>query len=198
MSYRVAGRTDRGTRQIRRQLVCGLQNVWRHATGTLPPMPLPRALARFNRRVTNPVLSLVTRHLRQFAMVRHTGRVSGRAYETPVAAFRRDGVVLIALTYGPEADWVRNVIAAGGCDLITRGTVSRWSIPQVVPLTDVRHQLPALVRGVPVAPAISPGPAPDGRLKTVRRLDRARRSTWPPALSSPSGATPRGLHPCRR
>ena len=26
----------------------------------------------------------------------------------------------IALTYGPETDWVKNVLAAGGCELRTR------------------------------------------------------------------------------
>ncbi len=30
-------------------------------------------------------------------------------------AFRRGGRLTFALTYGPKADWVRNVLAADGC-----------------------------------------------------------------------------------
>jgi hypothetical protein len=30
-------------------------------------------------------------------------------------AFQRGDLVTFALTYGPDADWVRNVIAAGAC-----------------------------------------------------------------------------------
>jgi hypothetical protein len=28
---------------------------------------------------------------------------------------------VIALTYGPDTDWVKNVLATGGCTLLTRG-----------------------------------------------------------------------------
>ena len=47
------------------------------------------------------------------------GRRSGRSYETPVNVFVRDGAYLFALTYG-EGEWVRNVIAADGCEITTR------------------------------------------------------------------------------
>jgi hypothetical protein len=39
---------------------------------------------------------------------------------------------LIALTYGRESEWVRNVIAAGGCKLETRGVQYQLSSPNVV------------------------------------------------------------------
>jgi hypothetical protein len=38
---------------------------------------------------------------------------------------------VIALTYGPESDWVRNVLAAGGCELITHGRNKRLTSPQI-------------------------------------------------------------------
>jgi hypothetical protein len=38
---------------------------------------------------------------------------------------------VIALTYGAEADWVRNVLAAGGCELITRGRRERLTSPEI-------------------------------------------------------------------
>jgi deazaflavin-dependent oxidoreductase (nitroreductase family) len=97
-------------------------------------MPLPGWLARFNRRVANPAIRPVARSLPGFGVVVHRGRRSGRTYRTPVNAFpTRDGF-LIALTYGAEVDWAKNVLAAGSCVLIHRG--------KPVPL--VR---PVLVRG---------------------------------------------------
>jgi deazaflavin-dependent oxidoreductase (nitroreductase family) len=56
-----------------------------------------------------------------FSVVRHTGRASGRAFETPVAARRlADGFVL-ALAFGPNAHWYRNLVAAGGGVVRWRG-----------------------------------------------------------------------------
>ena len=56
-----------------------------------------------------------------FSVVRHTGRKSGRTFETPVAARRiADGFVL-ALAFGPGADWYRNLVAAGGGIIRWRG-----------------------------------------------------------------------------
>ena len=75
-------------------------------------MPLPKRLARFNRRVTNPVLRHVASWAPGFAVVHHVGRRSGHAYRTPVNVFKRDGRYVFALTYGKDSDWVRNVLAA--------------------------------------------------------------------------------------
>ena len=109
-------------------------------------MPLPRWLARFNRRVTNPILGVVARRVPPFAILRHRGRVSGKVYETPIMVFRRDGVAVIALTYGSGADWVRNVIAAGSCELVVRGAATAWIAPTVVHTSEVTDRLPLVVR----------------------------------------------------
>jgi deazaflavin-dependent oxidoreductase (nitroreductase family) len=87
-------------------------------------MPLPQSVARFNKRVTNPILSPIVRFLPGFGMIIHRGRTSGRVYRTPMMAFRSaDGRQLhFALTYGKDADWVRNVVAAGVATFD-----SRWS-----------------------------------------------------------------------
>ncbi len=84
-------------------------------------MPAPRSAARFNRRFTNRLFLKVAGYLPGFAIVSHVGRKSGRAYRTPVNAFRTDSGYIIALTYGSESDWVKNVLAAGSCELQTRG-----------------------------------------------------------------------------
>lgn len=94
-------------------------------------MPAPRSVARFNRRFLNPLLLRVAGHLPGFAIVSHTGRKSGRAYRTPVNAFRTDGGYIIALTYGSESDWVKNVLTAGSCELLTRGRRVRLFDPHI-------------------------------------------------------------------
>jgi len=76
-------------------------------------------MAEFNKLVTNRVSRHVAPWAPGFAMVHHTGRRSGRSYETPVNVFRRDDGYLFALTYG-EGEWVKNVVAAGACEITTR------------------------------------------------------------------------------
>ena len=95
-------------------------------------MPLPRALARFNVRVTNPVLGRIVVRLPGFAMVVHEGRRSGRHYETPLLLFERGDRTVIALTYGPGTDWARNILAAGGCEAVRGGRVRRLTEPALV------------------------------------------------------------------
>src|SRR3954451_24373365 len=84
-------------------------------------MPLPKRLARFNRVVTNRVLAPAARRLPGFAVLSHVGRRSGRVYRTPVNLFRRGDRYVVALTYGPDSQWVRNVMAAGEVRVETRG-----------------------------------------------------------------------------
>ena len=95
-------------------------------------MPLPRSLARFNLRVTNPVLSHVAGHLPGFAILTHVGRRSGATYSVPVNIFRDGDRRVVALTYGRESQWVRNVVAAGGCEVLTRGRRVRLTDPEIV------------------------------------------------------------------
>jgi deazaflavin-dependent oxidoreductase (nitroreductase family) len=83
-------------------------------------MPIPKGVARFNKHVTNHVTRLVAGWLPGFAIVIHVGRRSGRTYRTPVNVFRHGDRYVFALTYGADADWARNVIAAGGCTIKTR------------------------------------------------------------------------------
>ena len=92
-------------------------------------MPLPFWVARFNKRVTNRFLEPIVRRSAGFAIVHHRGRRTGRPYTTPVNIFHADdGAAIVALTYGPTADWVQNVLAGGG-DVERRGV--RTPISQV-------------------------------------------------------------------
>src|SRR3954469_16090042 len=94
-------------------------------------MPIPRAVGRLNK----VGLNRVTRHLAPwlpgFGVVVHRGRRSGREYRTPVNVFPTDRGYLFALTYGSDVDWVRNVLAAGSCQLQTRGRTVALVAPRL-------------------------------------------------------------------
>jgi deazaflavin-dependent oxidoreductase (nitroreductase family) len=107
-------------------------------------MPMPRAITRFNRSILNRVLSPAASRLPSFGILVHRGRKSGRTYRTPVNIFRRADGYAIALTYG-VGDWVRNVLAAGECTLITRGRSYRMTRPRLVH-DETRRVVPAALR----------------------------------------------------
>ena len=91
-----------------------------------------RWLAAFNLAVTNRITSRFAPRLPGFGIVTHVGRKSGRVYRTPVNVFRAPNGFLIALTYGRESEWVKNVLAAGGCQLETRGVRYQLSAPTIM------------------------------------------------------------------
>lgn len=94
-------------------------------------MPAPRWLARFNLHVTNRLLGPLATRLPGMAVVMHVGRKTHRRYRTPVLIFRRGRRLIIALTYGRKSEWVRNVLAEGGCELETEGRILRLSDPHL-------------------------------------------------------------------
>jgi len=108
-------------------------------------VPIPKQIARFNTKVTNHVTRPFAAHLPGFAIVRHAGRRSGQIYETPVNMFRSGADYVIALTYGADSQWVKNVMAAGGCEVRTRGHTVRLTSPRVFS-DPTRRAVPAAVR----------------------------------------------------
>ena len=110
-------------------------------------MPLGRRVAHFNRRVTNHLTRPLAVWLPGFGVVIHTGRSSKRQYRTPVNVFRRKDGYLIALTYGRESEWVKNVQSAGECELVTRGRRQRLTSPRILH-DETRRLVPPLVRPV--------------------------------------------------
>jgi deazaflavin-dependent oxidoreductase (nitroreductase family) len=74
------------------------------------------------------------------------GRTSGRRYRTPVMAFRVDDGHVVSLPYGPERDWVRNVLAAGSCTLELGGRRVELTVPRVLAGSEGLAVLPSPVR----------------------------------------------------
>jgi deazaflavin-dependent oxidoreductase (nitroreductase family) len=110
-------------------------------------MVLPKRLARFNRVVTNRINKHVVGWAPGFGLIVHKGRRSGKEYRTPLNVFRTDDGFLVALTYGPGADWVKNVLAAESCTLITRRRNYRVHSPELVH-DESRRAMPAPVRQI--------------------------------------------------
>ena len=77
-------------------------------------MKLSRRVARFNSTINNRLQGTYAWLTPPWAVILHRGRRSGRPYRTPVLAFRHDGTLIIALLYGEESDWLRNLRAGGG------------------------------------------------------------------------------------
>ncbi len=108
-------------------------------------MPIPMAIASFNRKVTNRLTGPVAGHLPGFAVVAHRGRRTGRTYRTPVNVFHRNHDYVFVMTYGPDVDWVKNVETAGECKIETLGRTVRLVQPRRF-VDPTRRAVPAPVR----------------------------------------------------
>lgn len=96
-------------------------------------MPLPRWLARINKRVFNPIE--IRRGARPVLI--HVGRSSGKTYRTPLDAHPlADGYLLIPM-YGPRTDWVKNALAAGAARLLLSGKEIDLDSPRIVKKSEV-------------------------------------------------------------
>ncbi|PSL05972.1 deazaflavin-dependent oxidoreductase (nitroreductase family) [Haloactinopolyspora alba] len=110
-------------------------------------MSLRRRLARFNRVFANRIVGGVIWRLPGFGQLCHRGRVSGQEYRTPVKVFRRDEQYVLSLPYGTDSDWVKNVVAAGGCELRTSRRRVRLTAPELY-ATAEEPAVPAAVRAI--------------------------------------------------
>lgn len=96
--------------------------------------PVQGAIRRLNRRVTNPKQLRTAGQPGAYAsIVQHVGRRSGTSYRTPVVVQPAGDDLLVALPYGPSADWVQNVLAAGSATIEHEGATIRATAPELVP-----------------------------------------------------------------
>jgi deazaflavin-dependent oxidoreductase (nitroreductase family) len=95
-------------------------------------VPFLQWLARLNKVGLNRVAKHVAPSLPGMGVVVHKGRRSGRTYQTPANVFRTPDGFVIALTYGAEkTEWVKNIVAAGGCEVRTAGRSYQSDSPRV-------------------------------------------------------------------
>jgi deazaflavin-dependent oxidoreductase (nitroreductase family) len=113
------------------------------ASGVLMMRFRKRWLAKINIAFTNRITGLFAGWIPGFGILTHVGRKSGKVYRTPVNVFRAPNGFIIALTYSRQSEWVKNVLAAGGCELKTRGKKYQLAAPKVVrDLTRRRFPVP--------------------------------------------------------
>jgi deazaflavin-dependent oxidoreductase (nitroreductase family) len=109
------------------------------------PRTRMRVIRPFTTHVVNPIARRFASWLPGFGILEYRGRKSGRPYRTPLNVFRRGDWYVFALTYGADVEWVKNVLAAGGCILRTRGRAVRLIEPEVF-VDPSRRLMPLVVR----------------------------------------------------
>ena len=92
-------------------------------------VPIPQIFRQWNKVGLNRVTRHIAPWMPGLGLVVHRGRRSGNVYQTPVNVFAAEDGYVLALTYGLDTDWVKNVLAAGGCELRTRGRVVHLTAP---------------------------------------------------------------------
>jgi deazaflavin-dependent oxidoreductase (nitroreductase family) len=95
-------------------------------------MTLISPLRPFTNRIINPITRRFAGRVPGFAILSYVGRRSGKRYRTPINVFHRDGRYVFALTYGREAQWVKNVLASGTCEIEERGRKSVLAEPELI------------------------------------------------------------------
>lgn len=99
--------------------------------------PVVDTVRVLNLRVMNPSQMKTAGTPGAFAgILRHTGRSSGRTYETPLGIEPTEDGFVIAMIYGERTQWSRNVLAAGSAEVIVGGRTYRVDRPEIVPIAD--------------------------------------------------------------
>jgi len=109
-------------------------------------MPIPKAIARFNKHFTNRLFLLFAGRMAPLAIMNHRGRSSGRGYRTPVLAFPTETGFVFALTYGRNVDWAKNMVASGGGSLEYKGEEIQLCGVRLGKYGDLRGMFPLWIR----------------------------------------------------
>ena len=107
--------------------------------------PRTKFIRPFTTRLFNPISRRFAGWVPGFAIVIQVGRKTGKVYRTPVNVFRDGNDRIFALTYGSDVQWVKNVIAGGGCVLQERGQVIRLRDPRLF-VDEEGRLMPLVVR----------------------------------------------------
>jgi deazaflavin-dependent oxidoreductase (nitroreductase family) len=102
-------------------------------------MPVPRLVAKINKRVFNP------REIRRGKrpVITHIGRSSGKKYHTPLDAHPTENGFVFLLMYTSACDWVKNVMAAGSAQLAVEGEEYDLVSPRLITKEEAAAVVPA-------------------------------------------------------
>jgi deazaflavin-dependent oxidoreductase (nitroreductase family) len=93
-------------------------------------MRVPRAVAKFNRRITNPLAVRFGGWAPLNGTLEHVGRKSGKTYQTPLNIFETADGFVVPIGYGVESHWVQNALAGGPLTVHKAG--------RTIPIVDAR------------------------------------------------------------
>jgi deazaflavin-dependent oxidoreductase (nitroreductase family) len=122
-----------------------LQGDHRDAADAPPGWRGPAWLRHMVTNRFNPLVArygLVGGRRSPWAFVEHVGRKSGTVRRTPILPRVSGDHVVVPLPYGRNANWARNILAAGHCRLQLHEQVYELDEPQVLPATEV-SELPS-------------------------------------------------------
>jgi deazaflavin-dependent oxidoreductase (nitroreductase family) len=107
--------------------------------------PRTRRAVRFAARLLNPLILAIAgrRWMPVLGVIHHQGRRSGRIYSTPLGMRPSGDGFVMPRTFGENAAWYRNVVAAGWCVVTYRGRDYTLVDPEVL---DYRAAAPAFPR----------------------------------------------------
>ena len=101
------------------------------------------AVRRFNKTFLNPMMMRFAGGSHWYAsVVHHQGRISGKAYATPIWAVAAGRYFYIPLPYGTDVDWCKNIVQGGHCVLESHGQRYETTSPQIVPADIAAADIP--------------------------------------------------------
>lgn len=109
------------------------------------PMKFPPWFEQFQIKYINPIAVPIARFTPGVTVIKHRGRKSGRDLQTAVSAYRKGHTVAIMLAHG-KTNWAKNVLAAGGADILLGGRDVHLVNPRIVEAGTHDASLPLMAR----------------------------------------------------
>jgi len=105
-----------------------------HEIHTIRLGPRTRRVVRFVAQFVNPAVVLIAgrRWMPILGVLHHAGRRTGHFYATPLGMRRLGNSFVMPRTFGEDAAWYRNVLAAGGCTITYLGKEYTLVEPEVI------------------------------------------------------------------
>jgi len=96
--------------------------------------PRSRRGVRFFARLINPLILAIAgrRWMPVVGILHHRGRKSGRMYSTPLGMRPSAGAFVMPRTFGDNAAWYQNVLAAGWCSVTYLGRDYPLVDPEII------------------------------------------------------------------
>lgn len=121
-----------------------------NAARLIETSPRVRSVVRRAARLVNPIVLLMAgrRWMPIVGVIHHTGRRSGRLYSTPLGMRPLGEGFVVPRTFGPDAAWFRNLLAAGSVRATYRGRTATVGSPELRGLNAVAEAFPRYERAL--------------------------------------------------